>query len=79
MSRLDGSGVRAVGLTSSDLMAVNARGELLILLKSSQWTRTAMRNNAKFVTFDKAVRHLLSTGKRFTRQNFVKTIRARFR
>ncbi len=41
MSRLDGSGVRAVGLPRADLMAVNARGELLILLKSSQWTGTS--------------------------------------
>ncbi len=41
MSRLDGSGVRAVGLPRADLMAVNTRGELLILLKSSQWTGTS--------------------------------------
>ncbi len=41
MSRLDGSGVRAVGLSKADLMAVNARGELLILLKSNQWTGTS--------------------------------------
>jgi len=40
MSRLDGSGVRAVGLPGADLMAVNGRGELLILRKSSQWTGT---------------------------------------
>jgi hypothetical protein len=40
LSRLDGSGVRAVGLAGADLMAVNGRGELLILLKSSQWTAT---------------------------------------
>ncbi|MBL0314038.1 MAG: serine/threonine-protein kinase [Holophagaceae bacterium] len=37
MSRLDGSAVRAIGLRSADLMAVNGRGELLILLKASQW------------------------------------------
>ena len=41
MSRLDGSGVRAIGLPRADLMAVNARGELLILLKSSQWAGTS--------------------------------------
>ncbi len=41
MSRLDGSGVRAVGLPRADLMAVNAQGELLLLLKSSQWTGTS--------------------------------------
>ncbi len=41
MSRLDGSGVRAIGLPPADLMAVNARGELLILLKSSQWAGTS--------------------------------------
>jgi len=40
-SRLDGSGVRAVGLPGADLMAVNGRGELLILLKPSQWTATS--------------------------------------
>jgi len=40
MSRLDGSGLRAIGLPGADLMAVNGRGELLILLKSSQWTAT---------------------------------------
>ncbi|TFG56201.1 MAG: serine/threonine protein kinase, partial [Deltaproteobacteria bacterium] len=42
LSRLDGSGVRAVGLPGADLMAVNGRGELLILLKPSQWTATSM-------------------------------------
>ncbi|MDE3245828.1 MAG: serine/threonine-protein kinase, partial [Acidobacteriota bacterium] len=41
MSRLDGSGVRAIGLPPADLMAVNARGELLILLKTSQWAGTS--------------------------------------
>ena len=41
MSRLDGSGVRAIGLPRADLMAVNARGELLILLKSRQWAGTS--------------------------------------
>ena len=41
MSRLDGSGVSAIGLPRADLMAVNARGELLILLKSSQWAGTS--------------------------------------
>jgi hypothetical protein len=41
LSRLDGSGVRAVGLPGADLMAVNGRGELLILLKSSQWTASS--------------------------------------
>jgi hypothetical protein len=41
MCRLDGSGVRAIGLPRADLMAVNARGEVLILLKSSQWTGTS--------------------------------------
>jgi hypothetical protein len=40
LSRLDGSGARAVGLPGADLMAVNGRGELLVLLKSSQWTAT---------------------------------------
>jgi dipeptidyl aminopeptidase/acylaminoacyl peptidase len=40
LSRLDGSGVRAVGLPG-DLMAVNGRGELLILLKPSQWAATS--------------------------------------
>ena len=41
LSRLDGSGVRAVGLPTSDVMAVNARGELLILLKPSLWAATS--------------------------------------
>ncbi|MBK8725503.1 MAG: protein kinase [Holophagaceae bacterium] len=41
MSRMDGSGVRAIGLARADLLAVNGRGELLILLKSSQWTGTS--------------------------------------
>jgi hypothetical protein len=41
LSRLDGSGVRAVGLPGADLMAVNGRGELLILLKPSQWAATS--------------------------------------
>jgi eukaryotic-like serine/threonine-protein kinase len=44
MSRLDGSGMRAIGLPRADLMAVNGRGELLILLKSSQWTATTGGN-----------------------------------
>ncbi|MEI6669871.1 MAG: protein kinase [Acidobacteriota bacterium] len=38
LSRLDGSGVRAIGLPGADLMAVNGKGELLILVKSRQWT-----------------------------------------
>lgn len=41
MSRADGSGVRAIGLPRADLMAVNGKGELLILLKPKQWTGTS--------------------------------------